>query len=89
MQYLITLALTLFPRILIILIRIKTNWFEPVFQTWFWLILGIIFAPWTLLCYSIIVNWFYGQWGIWQIIALIIAIIVDLFSWSRLRFDQD
>lgn len=89
MQYLITLILTLFPRALVILVKVLTDWFDPVFRGWLWIILGAILTPCTLLWYSVVINWFYGQWGIWQILILIVAIIIDLVAWSRLRLDQD
>jgi hypothetical protein len=33
-----------------------------------------------LLWYSAVNNWFNGQWGFWQIVVLIIAILIDLSS---------
>lgn len=84
MNYLSILIFIFLPRALILFLKLLTNWFENVFKEWLWLILGIIFAPYTLLWYSVVENLFYGVWGILQITILIFAIIVDLFSLSRL-----
>ncbi|MFN3301707.1 MAG: hypothetical protein ACK413_01600 [Patescibacteria group bacterium] len=84
MKYLLNLFLLLFPRLLIIFLKVLTDWFNNLFRGWFWIILGLILAPWTLLWYSVVQNWFYGIWGIWQIVILILAIIIDLFSLSRI-----
>jgi hypothetical protein len=83
MYYFILLVLGLFPRLFVLFLKVLTDWFQPVFVGWLWIILGIIFAPVTLLWYSVVINWFYGQWGTWQIVVLVFAIIVDLFSLSR------
>lgn len=85
MYYLSILLWVLLPRVLILFLRLMTNWFESVFKGWFWFVLGLIFAPCTLLWYSAVQNWFYGQWEIWQIIILVFTIIIDLFSLSRMR----
>jgi len=85
MNYLSILLWVLLPRALVLFLKLMTNWFVDVFRGWFWFVLGIIFAPCTLLWYSVIKNLFYGQWGIWQILILIFAIIIDLFSLSRLQ----
>lgn len=68
------------PRFLIILLWIFSNWFEGVFETKLWPILGFIFLPLTLLWYSAVTNWFYGDWNWWKVIVLIVAIIADLSS---------
>jgi len=83
MYYFIFLVLGLFPRLFVLFLKVLTDWFRPVFVGWLWIILGIVFAPITLLWYSVVINWFYGQWGTWQIVVLVFAIIVDLFSLSR------
>lgn len=83
MYYFLLLVLGLFPRLFVLFLKVLTDWFHPVFVGWLWIILGIIFAPVTLLWYSAVINWFYGRWGTWQIVVLIFAIIIDLFSLSR------
>lgn len=71
------------PRLVTFLLYFLSNWFTGVFETWYWPILGFIFMPYTLLCYSVVANWFDGHWGIPQIIVLVIAIVTDLSSSAR------
>src|SRR5262245_6189826 len=42
-----------------------------------WIILGIIFAPMTLLWVGAVQHWSGGAWGILQIIVLLLAIMYD------------
>lgn len=89
MRYFSILLLFVLPRLLIVFLKLLTEWFTHVFTSWFWLILGIIFAPYTLLWYSVVINWFGGKWEFLQIIVLVIAIIMDLFTLSRIRGFED
>jgi hypothetical protein len=66
------------PRLLSIYLYFFTAWFAGVFQTWLWPVLGFIALPRTMLWYSAVSNWYGGQWGFWQIAALIVAVLLDL-----------
>ncbi|MDP2648189.1 MAG: hypothetical protein Q8P35_03045 [Candidatus Yanofskybacteria bacterium] len=71
----------LFPRLAIAYLWFFTGWFRSVFSAnILWPLLGFIFAPYTLLWYTAVQNWYSGTWGIWQIIILVVAIIADLSS---------
>lgn len=74
------LPVIFFPRILIIILYLLSQWFTGVFDTKLWPIIGFLFMPYTLLWYSAVSNWFDGYWGFWQIVVLIIAILIDLSS---------
>jgi hypothetical protein len=37
-----------------------------------------IFLPTTLLWYSAVQHWFAGQWSLWPVVGLVIALLVDL-----------
>lgn len=71
------------PRFTIFILWLASPWFNGVFQTRLWPILGFIFLPFTLLWYSVVVNWFGGQWGLLQILVLILAVVMDLTSSKR------
>ena len=73
----ILLAL-LVPRITILLLWLLTNWFNALFQTVLWPILGFIFLPLTLLWYSAVQHWFGGEWSAVPIIGLIISVLIDI-----------
>ncbi len=68
------------PRLATVLLWFFTDWFEGVFETQVWPILGFLFMPYTMIWYSAVTNWFGGDWEILQIGILVIAIIADLSS---------
>ena len=68
------------PRFTIGLLWFFSNWFEGVFETRAWPILGFLFLPFTLLWYSVVVNWFQAEWAWWQVVILVLSIVGDLSS---------
>ena len=66
------------PRLTIVALWFLTGWFRGVFDGILWPILGFFFAPFTLLWYSAVANWWAGAWGPWQIAGLVVAILLDL-----------
>ncbi|HVW67123.1 MAG TPA: hypothetical protein VHA78_05365 [Candidatus Peribacteraceae bacterium] len=68
----------IFPRLLAIILWIFTDWFNGVFETRLWPILGFIFLPTTMLWYSAVMHWYHGEWDAWRIAVLVIAILIDL-----------
>jgi hypothetical protein len=48
-----------------------------VFDTALWPVLGFIVLPTTLLWYSAVQNWYGGNWGLWQIVGLVVALSFD------------
>jgi hypothetical protein len=49
------LALT-FPRLLLLLIWLFSDWISSAFHTWIWPLLGLFFFPYTTLCYMWAAN---------------------------------
>ncbi len=68
------------PRFVIFVLWLASSWFNGVFETRLFPILGFIFLPLTLLWYSAVVNWFQGEWNWWQVVILVVAIVADLSS---------
>ena len=66
------------PRLTIFLLWFFTNWFKGLFASALWLVLGFIFLPTTLLWYSVVQHWFAGQWTLWPIVGLVIALMIDV-----------
>ena len=66
------------PRFLIVMLWLFTSWFRGIFDTALWPVLGFIFLPMTLLWYTAVQNWWDGQWGIVQIIGIVLALMIDL-----------
>lgn len=66
------------PRLLVALLWFFSRWFEGVFTSILWPILGFIFLPTTLLWYTAVHHWFKGQWTLWPIVGLVVALMIDL-----------
>ena len=66
------------PRVVILLLWFLSGWFRGVFDTLLWPILGFLFLPTTLLWYVAVQRWFGGQWTLWPIVGLVVALLIDL-----------
>jgi hypothetical protein len=66
------------PRLLIVVLWFFTTWFRGMFDSLLWPVLGLIFMPTTLLWYTAVQHWFGGQWSLWPIIGLIVALMIDI-----------
>ena len=78
----LALVALLFPRVLIAVLWIFTNWFNGVFSSLLWPVLGFVFLPVTMLWYSVVINQFGGAWNITNIIVMVVAIVIDMGSWG-------
>lgn len=56
---------------------VDMSWFQRVFDTAFWPIVGIIFAPWTLLFYTISMVGGQNVVG-WDYVLIVIGILLDV-----------
>ena len=74
----IALLALLAPRLVIAVLWFLTTWFRGMFDTLLWPILGFVFLPTTLLWYSVVLRWFNGQWTLWPIVGLIVALMIDI-----------
>lgn len=84
MPVVITLVSLFFPRLVVLSLWFFSGWLTGLFDTFVWPILGFLFAPYTLLWYTVVHHWFGGTWGAVPIVVLILAIIMDLGSLSRI-----
>lgn len=66
------------PRVVIAVLWLVSDWFIGVFDSLLWPVLGFIFAPTTLLWYSVVQNVYGGEWGTLQIVVCVIAVAIDL-----------
>ncbi len=77
MPCLFGLLALLTPRLVIAGLWLLTGWFPRLFSTPVWPALGFLFAPSTLLWYSVVQHWFGGRWDTPQWIGLAIALLLD------------
>lgn len=73
------------PRILIVLLWLFSSWFSGIFAAAIWPVLGFIFLPTTLLWYTAVQHWFGGQWTLWPVVGIVIALIIDVSPASGRR----
>jgi hypothetical protein len=78
MPCLLVLFALIAPRLVIALLWFLTTWFHGMFQNLLWPILGFVFLPTTLLWYSAVQHWFGGQWTLWPVVGLVVALMIDL-----------
>jgi hypothetical protein len=67
-----------FPRLAMFLLWLFSDWFHGVFPNLFVPIIGFLFVPYTTLWYSAIQNFWDGQWGFWQVLIMVLAVMSDL-----------
>lgn len=77
------------PRLVIALFWFFTTWFRGMFDTPLWPILGFVFLPTSLLWYTAVQRWFGGQWTLWPIVGLVIALMIDVSPASGRRSKKD
>jgi hypothetical protein len=78
MPCLLALVALVTPRLAVALLWFFSHWFEGMFTSLLWPILGFIFLPTTLLWYSAVQHWFHGQWTFWPIVGIVLALAVDV-----------
>ena len=78
MPCLFAIATLIAPRILILLLWLLTNWFDGLFDTALWPVLGFVFLPTSFLWFTAVQNWYGGEWGLLQIVGLVVALSIDV-----------
>ncbi len=83
MPFLIFIAALFIPRGAIVFLWLFSHWFEGVFDTFLWPILGFLFAPLTLLWYTVVIQVYGGVWDTLQIVILVITALIDFSPSTR------
>jgi hypothetical protein len=78
MPLLIVLLALFTPRLVVVLLWFFTDWFQGIFNSLLWPVLGFIFLPTTFLWYTAVVHWFGGQWTLWPIVGIVVALVIDI-----------
>ena len=73
------------PRLVIAVLWFFTNWFKGLFDTLLWPILGFIFLPTSFLWFTAVQRWFGGEWTLWPIVGLVVALMIDVSPASKKR----
>ena len=78
MPCLLALLALAVPRLVIAAVWLFSSWFQGVFGGLLWPVLGFLFAPVTLLWYSVVHNWYGGAWEPWHVAVLVVAVLIDV-----------
>ena len=73
------------PRLVIVILWLFTSWFAGIFATALWPVLGFIFLPTTLLWFTAVYHWFDGEWTLWPIVGIVVALLIDISPASGKR----
>jgi membrane protease YdiL (CAAX protease family) len=66
------------PRLVIAVLWFFTNWFNGLFDTALWPVLGFLVLPTSFLWFTAVQRWFGGEWTLWPIVGLVIALMIDV-----------
>ena len=66
------------PRVLLVALWLFTQWFDGLFDTLLWPVLGFIFLPTTLFWYTAVQHWYGGEWSVVPVIGIVLALMIDL-----------
>ena len=87
MPFLLCLVALFTPGLVVALLFFFTQWLHKTFDSLLWLIPGFIFLPTTLLWYTAVQHWFGGQWTLWPLVGIVIAIVIDVSPAGSRRRD--
>jgi hypothetical protein len=71
------------PRLVAVVLWFATNWFRGIFPSVLWPVLGLVFLPTTLLWYTAVQHWFGGNWTLWPVVGLVVALGIDVSPATR------
>ncbi len=71
------------PRLVLVVIYIFYRWWLASIDSLWLLVAGFFLAPYTMLWYCAVMNWWGGGWTWWQVLILLIAVWGDLTSTIR------
>ena len=78
MPCLLAVLALLTPRLAVALLWFFSHWFEGLFSSLLWPIVGFVFLPTTLLWYTAVHHWFGGAWTLGPVVGLVVALAIDL-----------
>lgn len=77
---LVVLAL-FFPRLIIAILALFTDYMGRAYETLLWPVLGFVFMPFTTLAYAWAVNSHGSVEGLY-LVVVIVAVLADIGSWG-------
>mgnify|MGYP006425315729 CR=1 FL=1 len=83
MPCLLAVLTLLIPRAVIVVLWVFSGWFNGLFETMLWPVLGFLFLPTTLIWFTAVQHWFGGEWSVVPIVGIVIALVIDLSPAQR------
>jgi hypothetical protein len=68
------------PRFAVLAIWIFGDRVDLAFDSWFWPLLGLLFAPWTTLAY--LVTWDPGGVGVGEWLLILVGVVADIATYA-------
>lgn len=66
-----------FPRLTLVVLWLFSDWFDAAYNGILYPLLGLLFAPLTVIWYAIVLTYFGGEWTIGAIVGMVIAVGLD------------
>lgn len=85
MPCLLAVVALAFPRLVLFLIWLLTNWTQSAFETRIWPLLGFFFMPYTTLCYMWAANATHHQINGGWVFVIVLGVFLDLASSGSAR----
>lgn len=82
MPCLLALIALFFPRLIIILLALFSNYMSSAYQTILWPVLGFFFFPFTTLAYAVAMNENNGSVSGLYLVLVVIGVLLDLGSFG-------
>jgi len=79
MPFLLAVLALLIPRMAVAALWFFSNWFDGLFLSLLWPVVGFVFLPTTLLWYSVVHHWFGGAWTLWPVVGIVAALVIDVW----------
>ena len=66
-----------FPRLTLVVLWLFSDWFDAAYDGILWPLLGLLFAPLSVIWYAVVLTYFAGEWTLGAIVGMVIAVGLD------------
>ena len=66
-----------FPRLTLVALWLFSDWFDAAYDGILYPLLGLLFAPLTVIWYAVVLTYFSGEWTIGSIVGMVTAVGLD------------
>jgi len=62
---------------MLVILYFFADWFQAAYDGILFPLIGLIFAPLTCIWYAVVLQFFGGDWSLWPIVGMVIAVGLD------------